>query len=65
MKKAGYSVTLIGERPKIDPALVPECDYERACRVLNVSVRRALADPKRRAEFEEWKRKRAEGEPET
>lgn len=41
---------------KIDPRAVSPADYQTACRVLSSSIRLALADPKQRAEFEEWKK---------
>lgn len=51
-----------GEAPAaaatIDPCKVPKEDYTTACRVLASSIRFALADPARRAEFEDWKRRR-------
>ena len=40
---------------RVDPALVPDCDYDLACTVLFSSISRALANPKLRAEYEAWK----------
>lgn len=45
----------------IDPKSIPASVLETACRVLNSSVRLALADPAKRADFEAWKAKRAVG----
>lgn len=42
----------------IDPSRIPDCDYDLACTVLFSSISRALADPKLRQEYEEWKEKR-------
>ena len=43
---------------RIDPKLIPASEYQTACRVLNASIRLALSDPAKRAEFEEWKRRK-------
>ncbi len=47
------------ETVRIDPALVPDCDYDRACAALYQSITQALADPKLRQEYEDWKKKNA------
>lgn len=42
----------------IDPRAVPQEEYQTACSVLASSIRLALADPAKRAEYEDWKRGR-------
>lgn len=42
----------------IDPKDIPLSVKETACRVLASSIRLALADPVKRAEYEEWLAKR-------
>lgn len=49
------TLTPEGDRPRIDPALIPDYAYDEACRVLNASIRRALADPELRRDYEEFK----------
>lgn len=44
------------EQVRIDPTLIPDCDYDLACSVLYASISRALADPKTRQEYEAWKK---------
>lgn len=39
----------------IDPGAVPDEEYTTACRVLASSIRLALSDPEKRADFERWK----------
>ena len=46
------------ELPKIDPKSVPQSDYDRACKLLYACIKRALADPVLRADYEMWKAKR-------
>lgn len=46
------------EAATIDPRKVPKEEYTTACRVLASSIRLALADPAKRADFEDWKRRR-------
>lgn len=41
---------------RIDPSKVPAADWEIACRVLQNSIRLALADPEKRADYERWER---------
>lgn len=43
---------------RIDPAAVPDSDYDLACRVLYASISRAMADPALRREYEEWRAER-------
>ena len=43
----------------IDPKKIPNVDYEIGCSVLAASIRRLLADPKIRAEYEAWKKARS------
>ena len=43
------------DRPKIIPADIPDSDYQIACRILSVSVRRAFENPRFRQEYEQWK----------
>lgn len=50
----------ISHNVHIDPKELSDSDYQVACAVLNASIRRLLKDPKKRAEFEEWKKKRRE-----
>ena len=40
---------------RIDPAKVPDCDFELGCRTLYSCITRALADPRLRQEYEDWK----------
>lgn len=47
------------EATRIDPRLIPAEDYTTGCRVLAASIRRTLADPETRSEYEDWKRRRA------
>lgn len=47
------------ETVRIDPTLVPDCDYDRACAALYQSITQALDDPKLRQEYEDWKKKNA------
>lgn len=47
-----------GLRATIDPGKVPEENYTTSCRVLASSIRLALADPAKRKDFEDWKRRR-------
>lgn len=47
-----------GPPATIDPGKVPEEEYTTACRVLASSIRLALADPAKREDFENWKRRR-------
>lgn len=42
----------------IEPRSVPAEDYQTACSVLASSIRLALADPEKRAEYEAWKKRR-------
>lgn len=46
------------EMAAIDPRAVPQGEYQTACSVLASSVRIALADPAKKAEYEEWKQRR-------
>lgn len=46
------------EPARIDPRKIPAEDYATGCRVLAASIRRALADPDTRADFERWKQER-------
>lgn len=48
-----------GDRLAIDPDEIPAEEYAIGCRVLAASIRHALADPATRAEYEDWKRRRA------
>lgn len=38
----------------IDPALIPEVEWDMMCRTLADCIKRAMADPKLRAEYEAW-----------
>ena len=44
---------------RVDPALVPDCEYDRICASLYESISMALANPKLRAEYEAWKKENA------
>lgn len=50
--------TATTETVKINPKLIPAEEYQTACAVLASSIRLALADPAKRAEYEAWKRRR-------
>ena len=43
---------------RIDATQIPACAYDLACSVLQSSIRAALADPRVRREYEDWKKKR-------
>lgn len=61
MSKVSFPPVGVGiERPKIDPAEVPDCDYDLACTVLFSSISMALSNPKLRSEYEAWKLARKE-----
>lgn len=53
MKK--YVITRY-EEAEIHPEDIPDDVYDMMCVVLNRSVRLALADPVKRAEYEAWKK---------
>ena len=40
---------------KIDPAAIPSYAWEQGFRIVADSLKRLLADPKIRAEYEAWK----------
>lgn len=42
----------------IDPKAIPKEDIQTACAVLASSIRLALKDPAKRAEYETWKREK-------
>lgn len=46
--------------PKIDPTLIPNCEWDRICSELDKSIRAALSDPVLRAEYDEWKRQHSD-----
>lgn len=46
----------------IDPHDISDKDYQIACRVLASSIRLALKDPEKRAEYEAWKREQRRNE---
>lgn len=48
------------EERYIDPKQLPDYVFEQACFVLASSIRLALSDPEKRADFERWKREREE-----
>ncbi|HIU09818.1 MAG TPA: hypothetical protein IAB00_00975 [Candidatus Avidehalobacter gallistercoris] len=50
---------------RIDPSKVPAADWEIACRVLQNSIRLALADPEKRADYERWKREQEQEQEKT
>ena len=43
---------------RIDATQIPACAFDLACSVLQSSIRAALADPRVRREYEDWKKKR-------
>ncbi|MBO5567792.1 MAG: hypothetical protein J6A79_02435 [Clostridia bacterium] len=47
------------EDVRVDPSLVPDCEYDLICASLYASISAALSDPKLRAEYEEWKKNNA------
>lgn len=54
-------VTRIREARELRPEEIPAIKFQVAAVVLNESIRRALADPQQRADFERWReRRRAE-----
>ena len=52
-------IELTDQPARIDPDKIPDVDYELGCRVLAASIKRILADPVKRAQYEEWKAERA------
>ena len=44
---------------RIDATQIPACAFDLACSVLQSSIRAALADPRLRKEYEDWKAKNA------
>lgn len=38
----------------LTPTLIPDHDWDSACRVLHASIQMAMANPALRAEFEQW-----------
>jgi len=44
---------------KINPKSIADVDMNLGCRALKSCIERMLADPAKRAEFEEWKQRRA------
>lgn len=48
----------MSEKATIDPKKVPAEEWETACAVLASSIRLALSDPAKRAEYEAWKARR-------
>ena len=44
---------------RIDPALVPDCEYDLICADLYASITEAFANPQLRQEYEDWKKKNA------
>lgn len=40
---------------RIDPKLIPDFEYDRACTILSASISVALSNPDLRREYEEWK----------
>ena len=62
MNRAATITTICNDQ--IDPKLIPDFEWDRACAVLVSGINRALADPERRADYElfrtnreEWNRK--------
>lgn len=53
-------MTKTAQRVRIDPALIPDSEYDVACSVLARSIRLALADEEKRKDFERWKAARAQ-----
>lgn len=47
-------VRRISGNARIDPKLVADADFDIACSVLAASIRIALADPQKRADYEAW-----------
>lgn len=47
------------EDVRVDPSLVPDCEYDLICASLYASISMALSNPKLREEYEEWKKNNA------
>ncbi len=47
------------EPVRIDFSAIPASDIQIGCSVLAASIRRALRDPEKHADFERWKTERA------
>lgn len=61
MQQQKSVVTRIREARELRPEEIPAIKFQVAAVVLNESIRRALADPQLRADFERWReRRRAE-----
>lgn len=43
---------------KIIPEIVPNAEWQTACRILNGSIRLALSDPVKKADYQRWKEER-------
>lgn len=65
MKEQRQQQTELPTHITIDPADIPDEVYTIGCRVLASSIRLALSNPEKRADFERWKaaRKAAEKRP--
>ena len=42
------------DRPRIDPASIPDYVWDQGCSVLFACISSAMADPKLRQEYEDW-----------
>ena len=54
MKRTKPKVIRTSEAVKINPKEVPAFEFQIACSVLATSIKRALADPQLRADFDRW-----------
>ena len=62
MKRTKPKVIRTSEAVKINPKDVPAFEFQIAWSVLATSLKRALADPQLRADFDRWKERRAESQ---
>ena len=66
MKKKEYHVSYVGDCiPQIDISQIPDYVMDQLCAALYESISIALADPKLRQEYEDWKKGRIDKETST
>lgn len=58
LRKQEQEGTMATTAVTIDPKAIPKEDIQTACAVLASSIRLALKDPAKRAEYEAWKQKK-------
>ena len=43
---------------RVDVKAIPDYVFEEACSILNTAIRRALRDPEKKKDYENWKAER-------